>query len=349
MSDSFDILRPDDWHLHLREGTMLASITRFSSAHFARVMVMPNLLLPVTSVEMARVYRQQILAEVPEKDLAVFEPRMTLYLTEKTTIKDVEQAASTEWLQAMKLYPAGATTNSDSGVRKLDRIFPVLEKMAECGLPLLIHGEVTDSDVDIFDREAVFIDRVLEPLRKKIPELRIVLEHITTTAGVQYVSSAASGLAGTITAHHLLINRNAILAGGIKPHYYCLPVAKREKHRLALRAAATSGDGRFFFGSDSAPHLDKTKETSCGCAGIFTAPNALACLAEVFEEEGCLDRLEGFVSRYGALFYGLPLVTERLRLIKAEQPDSKKQLETEEGRVTIFKPPKTLSWQVEKL
>lgn len=348
MPDTIDILRPDDWHLHLRDGALLAAVTPCSSAHFARVMVMPNLLPPLTTVQAAAAYRRRILACVPQEDAPFFDPRMTLYLTEETTTEDIEEAAATPWLQAVKLYPAGATTNSGSGVRAIERVLPVLEKMAGYRLPLLVHGEVTESRVDIFDREAVFIERVLEPLRQRFPELPIVLEHITTRTGIEYVSSVAENVAGTITAHHLLINRNDILAGGIRPHYYCLPVAKREEHRLALRAAATSGDSRFFFGSDSAPHLDGAKESACGCAGIFTAANALSCLASVFEEEGCLERLENFVSRNGALFYGLPFNSATIRLKKTDEAASWPPLTTEEGPVSIFRPPGKIHWQVER-
>lgn len=347
MSDTLDILRPDDWHLHLRNDAILAAVTPHSSACFARVMVMPNLVPPITAVAAAGAYRTAILAAAPPEDRPFFDPRMTLYLTEETTVAEIEEAAETEWIQAIKLYPAGATTNSQSGVQKIDRVLPVLEKMAECDLPLLVHGEVTEPEIDIFDREAVFIERVLEPLRKKLPELRIVLEHITTGDGVEYVLSVERGLAGTITAHHLLLNRNDILAGGIRPHYYCLPVAKRNVHQRALRAAVTSGDRRFFFGSDSAPHLDAAKESECGCAGIFTAPNALPCLAAVFEEEGCLDRLEDFVSRYGALFYGLPLSTKKVRLVKTADNQSWPSMRLKEGRVSVFAPPAEITWRLE--
>ncbi len=250
--------------------------------------------------------------------------------------------------RAVKLYPAGATTNSASGVRDIDKAMPVLERMAQIGMPLCIHGEVTDASVDIFDREAVFIDTVLDPLRRRLPQLRITMEHVTTREGVDYVRSAASNLSATLTVHHLIINRNAILAGGIRPHYYCLPVAKRESHRLALREAAVSGDKRFYLGTDSAPHADPLKEAACGCAGCFTAPNALACLAHVFEEEGALDRLEGFVSRHGPEWHGMPVNEERITLVRRDKPVKHlPRIETGAGPVTVFDPMFEIYWEVE--
>ncbi len=304
MSDTITLRRPDDWHLHLRDGAVLAAVLPESARHFARAIVMPNLVPPVVTGAQASAYRQRILAALPMG--MDFTPLMTLYLTEDTDPKDVKAAAKVGTIAAVKLYPAGATTNSASGVRDFDKVRGVLEAMAEIGLPLCVHGEVTDPAVDIFDREAVFIDRVLDPIRRHTPGLRVVMEHVTTRDGVDYVTAGGPDIAATITTHHLIINRNHLLVGGIRPHYYCLPVAKREEHRLALRAAATSGDASFFLGTDSAPHVDALKETACGCAGCFTATNTLSILAHVFEEEGALDRLEAFTSLNGAAFYRLP-------------------------------------------
>ena len=345
MTQSLTIARPDDWHLHLRDGAMLRAVLPESSRHFARAIVMPNLVPPVVTGAQAAAYRERILAALPAG--AAFEPLMTLYLTEDTDPDDVAAAHATGLVRAVKLYPAGATTNSASGVRDFDRVRAVLERMAEIGLTLCVHGEVTDHSVDIFDREAEFIDRVLDPIRRATPGLRVVMEHITTRDGVDYVRSADSGLAATITTHHLIINRNHILVGGIKPHYYCLPVAKREEHRLALRAAAVSGDARFFLGTDSAPHTDPNKESACGCAGCFTATNTMSILAQVFEQEGALDRLEGFVSRHGPAFYGLPVNDTTLTLTRQDTPVTyPPKLITEEGEVTIFDPLMPLHWRV---
>ncbi|HEU0222448.1 MAG TPA: dihydroorotase [Paracoccaceae bacterium] len=337
------LCRPDDWHLHLRDGAMLAGVLPGSSA-FARALVMPNLVPPVVTGADAAAYRARILAALPPGQR--FAPLMTLYLTETTDPEDVAQAARSGLVTAVKLYPAGATTNSQSGVRDFDRVTPVLERMAEIGLPLCVHGEVADPAIDIFDREAVFIDRVLEPLRRRVTALRVVLEHVTTAEGVAYVSGA-EGIGATITPHHLILNRNHILAGGIRPHYYCLPVAKREQHRLALRAAAISGDPRFFLGTDSAPHADPTKECAQGCAGIYSAPVALACLAAVFEEEGALDRLEDFASLHGPAFYGLAPNEERITLERRPEPaPAPGKIETGAGPVTVFDPGFPLYWQV---
>src|SRR5438105_13311446 len=296
--------RPDDWHVHWRDGAMLAAVVPFTARQFARAVVMPNLVPPVTSVAAARAYRRRILAALPAG--VAFTPLMTCYLTDTTDPQELARGWEEGIFAAAKLYPAHATTNSASGVTDYDRVMPVLERMADLGISLLVHGEATEPEVDVFDREAVFIERVLDPLRRRLPELRIVLEHITTEEAVDYVASVGPNLAATITAHHLVINRNAIFAGGIRPHLYCLPIAKREKHRLALRRAATSGDKRFFLGTDSAPHAIPTKETACGCAGIFTAPCALEIYTEVFEEETALDRLEAFASLNGPQFYRLP-------------------------------------------
>src|SRR6516225_6324481 len=302
--DTIMLRRPDDWHVHLRDGAMLAAVIPFTARHFARAIVMPNLVPPVTDVAAAHAYRDRILAALPAG--AAFTPLMTCYLTETTDPQEVTRGWEEGVFAAVKLYPAHATTNSAFGVTDYHRISSVLERMAALGMPLLIHGEVTDPDIDVFDREAMFIDRVLDPLRRRLPELRIVLEHITTEKAVSYVAASGANLAATITAHHLMINRNAIFAGGIRPHLYCLPIAKREKHRRALRRAATSGNPRFFLGTDSAPHAVPAKEAACGCAGIFTAPYALEIYAEVFDEEAALDRFEAFAALNGPAFYGLP-------------------------------------------
>lgn len=338
--------RPDDWHLHLRDGAMLKAVLPETARHFARAIVMPNLVPPVVTGDEARAYRDRILAALPEG--MAFEPLMTLYLTETTDPADVAAAHASGLVKAVKLYPAGATTNSQSGVRDLSKVVPVLEKMADIGLPLCVHGEVTAADVDIFDREAVFIDSVLDPLRRQLPGLRVVMEHVTTAEGVAYARSGGPDLGATITTHHLVINRNHILAGGIRPHYYCLPVAKRESHRLALRAAATSGDTCFFLGTDSAPHLDALKEHACGCAGCFTATNTLSILAHVFEEEQALDRLEAFTSLNGPAFYGLPPNTTRVRLVRQSAPlPQPGKIATSLGPVTVFDPGFALYWKVE--
>jgi len=341
------IPRPDDWHLHLRDGAMLEAVIGDTARHFARAIVMPNLVPPVVRSEHAAAYRDRILSALPKG--MTFEPLMTLYLTETTDPDDVEAAAASGLVKAVKLYPAGATTNSDSGVRDFDKVAPVLERMAAIGLPLCVHGEVTDADIDIFDREKVFIDRVLDPLRSRIPQLRVVMEHVTTQEAVAYVKGAESGLGATITTHHLIINRNHILVGGIKPHYYCLPVAKREKHRLALRAAATSGDSRFFLGTDSAPHPTDAKENACGCAGCYTSVNTMNLLAHVFEEEGALAELAGFASRHGPAFYGLPVNEKMMTLVKRDESAKfPASIDTGAGPVTVFDPGFDVHWHVEE-
>ncbi|MFN4158624.1 MAG: dihydroorotase [Gemmobacter sp.] len=345
MADTLTIRRPDDWHLHLRDGAVLRAVLPETARHFARAIVMPNLVPPVVTAADARAYRERILAALPEG--MAFEPLMTLYLTEGTDPEDMASAAASGLVRAVKLYPAGATTNSHAGVQNLDRVIPVLERMADIGLPLCVHGEVTDPAVDIFDREAVFIDTVLDPLRRRLPGLRVVMEHITTAEGVAYARAGGSDLAATITTHHLVINRNHILAGGLRPHYYCLPVAKRENHRLALRGAATGGEGRFFLGTDSAPHVDAAKEAACGCAGCFTATNTLAILAQVFEEDGALDRLEGFASRHGPAFYRLPVNEGRITLRRGDRAAWPARILTEAGPVTVFDPGFPVFWHVE--
>jgi dihydroorotase len=343
MTDTLTIRRPDDWHLHLRDGAMMRAVLPQTAAHFARAIIMPNLVPPIVTGAQAQGYRDRIMAALPEG--MDFTPLMTLYLTEDTDPTDVAQAHASGLIKAVKLYPAGATTNSASGVANFDTVRPVLEKMAEIGLPLCVHGEVTDPDIDIFDREAVFIDRVLDPIRRATPGLRVVMEHITTSDAVDYASAQDETLGATITTHHLVINRNHILAGGIKPHYYCLPVAKREVHRLALRRAATSGDVRFFLGTDSAPHTDANKLLPCGCAGCFTAPNTMSILAQVFEQDGALDRLEEFTSLNGPAFYGLPANTTTLTLTKTP-PTYPPHIDTDDGPVTIFDPAMPLDWSV---
>jgi dihydroorotase len=338
------ITRPDDWHLHLRDGEMLRGVLP-ASRDFARAIIMPNLVPPVVTGAEAAAYRDRILAALPEGQ--AFEPLMTLYLTETTDPEDVAAAAASGLVTAVKLYPAGATTNSASGVRDIDAVTPVLERMAEIGLPLCVHGEVTDPAIDIFDREAVFIERVLAPLRARLPELRIILEHVTTRDGVDYVAGAANNLAATITVHHLILNRNHLLVGGVKPHFYCLPVVKRETHRAALVGAATGGDPRFFLGTDSAPHARDRKECDCCAAGVFTAPNAMPWLAQVFEAEGALDRLEGFAALHGPAWYRLAPNAGKLTLRRSDAPEpAPAAIETGAGPVVVFDPGMPLNWRV---
>ncbi len=341
MTQTLTIRRPDDWHLHLRDGDMLQAVLPHSAHHFARAIIMPNLVPPVVTSADARAYRDRIRAALPAG--SAFTPLMTLYLTEDTDPADVAAAHAEGLITAVKLYPAGATTNSASGVSNFANVARVLEKMAEIGLPLCTHGEVTDAEIDIFDREAVFIDRVLDPIRRDHPDLRVVMEHITTSNAVDYVRANDRNLGATITTHHLVINRNHILAGGIKPHYYCLPVAKREEHRIALRRAATSGDARFFLGTDSAPHTDANKLLPCGCAGCFTAPNTMSILAEVFEQDGALDQLEAFTSLNGPAFYRLPPNDATLTL-RRTPPDHPTHIDTPDGPVTVFDPAMPLNW-----
>ncbi|MFM7550363.1 MAG: dihydroorotase [Cyanobacteriota bacterium] len=310
--------QPDDWHVHLRDGAMLQAVASATARQFARAIVMPNLRPPITTVAAGRAYRQRILEALP--DGLAFQPLLTAYLTDSIDPREIEQGFSEGVFTACKLYPANATTNAAAGVTAISHITPVLEVMERLGMPLLIHGEVTDGDIDIFDREAVFIERHLAPLLQRHPGLKVVLEHITTTEAADFVASGPANLAATITPHHLHINRNAMFAGGLRPDFYCLPVAKRELHRLALRAAATSGSPKFFLGSDSAPHSRGAKESACGCAGIFNAPYALESYAQVFEEENALDRLEGFASEHGPRFYGLPLNQGSVTLVRDPQP-----------------------------
>jgi len=312
MTDSLKLTRPDDWHLHLRDGPMLQTVVGHSANQFGRAMVMPNLVPPAINCRQLLDYRQRILTALPADSR--FDPIMALYLTDQLNEAEIIEAAGNPHIGAVKLYPAGATTNSDSGISDLQAIYPILELMEKHDLPLLVHGEVTDPDVDIFDREAVFIDRHLTPIINKFSALRVVLEHVTTTDGVEFVLQAREGVAGTLTAHHLLLNRNHLLVGGIHPHHYCLPVLKRESHRQALVKAAISGNPRFFAGTDSAPHPKTDKESACGCAGIYTAPIAVELYAEVFDAAGALNRLEGFLSHYGADFYRLPHNSDEITL-----------------------------------
>ena len=316
MAASITITRPDDWHVHLRDGDPMASVVAATARQFARAIVMPNLKPPVATTAQAKQYRERILAALPKG--AAFEPLMTLYLTDNTPATEIERAGKAGFVKAVKYYPAGATTHSDSGVTDLRKCDAVLEAMAGVGMPLLVHGEVTDPDVDVFDREAVFLDRTLGPLAKRFPRLKIVVEHITTHEAAVFVERAPETVAATITAHHLLMNRNAIFAGGIRPHHYCLPVLKREQHRRALVKAATSGSPKFFLGTDTAPHARGTKENDCGCAGMYTAHAALELYAEAFESADALDRLEGFASHFGADFYGLPRNPGKVKLERAE-------------------------------
>jgi len=308
------ITRPDDWHLHLRDGAALKAVLPDTAKQFARAIVMPNLRPPVTTTELALAYRERIIEALPAG--MRFEPLMTLYLTDNTTAEEIVKAKASGLVHGVKLYPAGATTNSDSGVTSLDKCAGALAEMEKLGLPLLVHAEVTDSDIDVFDRELVFIERHMIPLLKKYPALKIVFEHITTKDAADFVALAPANVAATITAHHLLMNRNDMFKGGIQPHHYCLPVLKRESHRVALVKAATSGSAKFFLGTDSAPHARHTKEAACGCAGMYTARTAMELYAEAFEAANALDKLEAFASFNGADFYGLPRNTEQVTLVK---------------------------------
>jgi dihydroorotase len=340
-SQTLTIRRPDDWHVHLRDGEMLRAVAPYTARQFARAIVMPNLVPPVTSPEAAAAYRERIVAVAGPG----FTPLMTCYLTDETNPDEIGRGfADGVWIAA-KLYPAGATTNSASGVTDIRNIYPVLERMQAIGMVLCVHGEVTDPDVDVFDREAVFIDRVLSRVVRDFPALKIVLEHITTEDAAGFVQSAGANVAATVTPQHLIINRNAIFAGGLRPHAYCLPVAKREKHRLAVRKAATSGSAKFFLGTDSAPHAREAKESGCGCAGIFNAPFALESYAAVFEAEGALDRFEGFASENGPRFYGLPLNdgTVTLERTEVQVPDC---IESDGIKLVPFHAGETLPWRL---
>lgn len=338
--NSITLTRPDDWHVHLRDGDMLAAVLPDTARRFARAIVMPNLKPPVRSVDQARAYRQRILAALPAG--MKFEPLMTLYLTDNTAAEEIFKARESGFVHAVKYYPAGATTHSDAGVTHIDRVQGALEAMQAAGLPLLLHGEVTDPEVDVFDREAVFIDRILDPLLQRMPKLRVVLEHITTRQAAEFVASAPDNVGATITAHHLLYNRNAMFQGGIRPHYFCLPVLKRESHREALVAAAISGNAKFFLGTDSAPHATPTKEAACGCAGIYTAHAAIELYAEAFAAVGALHRLEAFASHFGPDFYGLPRNGDSITLV--QEPHA--LAHTHPAGVTPLRAGETLSWRL---
>ena len=343
MTETITIRRPDDWHVHLRDGAMLEAVAPFTARQFGRAIVMPNLSPPVTSAASAAAYRERIMAALP--DGSDFTPLMTCYLTDDADADDIAAGHAAGIFTAAKLYPANATTNSAHGVTDVAHIMPVLERMQDIGMPLLVHGEVTDGEIDIFDREAVFIERILEKLIAVLPGLKVVFEHITTEQAVQFVDSAGPNIAATITPHHLHINRNAMFVGGIRPHAYCLPVAKREQHRLALRTAATSGSPKYFLGTDSAPHEIHAKQSACGCAGIFNAPYALESYATVFDEEGALDRLEGFASLHGANFYGLPVNEAMVSLQRSEfqVPDD---IETAGSRLVPFHAGAIMKWRI---
>tara|TARA_R110000744_G_scaffold86939_6_gene169926 strand:- start:5232 stop:6260 length:1029 start_codon:yes stop_codon:yes gene_type:complete len=336
------ITRPDDWHVHLRDGASLNNTVADISRYFGRAIIMPNLVPPVTNAELATQYHQRIMAANPSKQ---FQPLMVLYLTDQTTAEDIKAAKASGIVYAAKLYPAGATTNSSSGVTNVDNIASVLAAMEEVNMPLLVHGEVTDHDIDIFDREAVFIDTILRPLVAKYSTLKIVLEHITTKNAVDFVKAAGANVAATITVHHLLFNRNHMLVGGIRPHYYCLPILKRNIHQHALVEAATSGSDKFFLGTDSAPHAQGAKEAACGCAGAYTAHAAIELYAEAFEQAGALDKLEGFASLHGPKFYNLPVNSDKITLVK-EAWDVPATMAFGNDEVVPIRANETIAWQV---
>jgi dihydroorotase len=341
LPDTLTIRRPDDWHLHLRDGAMLEAVAPYSARQFARAIIMPNLVPPVTTVVAASAYRERIRAAAgPE-----FEPLMTCYLTDAADPDELERGHAEGVWVAAKLYPAGATTNSHSGVTDIRNAYSALERMQRIGMVLCVHGEVTDPEIDIFDREAMFLERVLAPVIRDFPELKIVLEHITTADSADFVSAAGPNLAATITPQHLHLNRNALFAGGLRPHAYCLPIVKRERHRLAVRAAAVSGSPKFFLGTDSAPHLREAKESGCGCAGIWNAPHALESYATVFDEEGALDRFEAFASEHGPRFYGLPL-NEGMVTLKREQTPVPERIPAAESELVPFHAGEQLGWRV---
>ncbi|WP_284124854.1 dihydroorotase [Parerythrobacter aestuarii] len=343
MTETLTIRRPDDWHVHLRDGAMLAGVVEYTARQFARAIVMPNLTPPVTTAALGAAYRERIMAAVPAG--LDFTPLMTAYLTDQTDADDLVQGHTEGIFTAAKLYPANATTNSAHGVTDVEKLYPVLESMAEAGIVLCVHGEVTSADIDVFDREKVFIERTLAPLHAAIPQLKIVFEHITTSDAADFVTGAGNTVAATITPQHLHINRNAMLVGGIQPHNYCLPVAKREEHRRALRKVATSGSAKFFLGTDSAPHEKHTKESACGCAGIFNAPYALESYLAVFEEEGAIEHFEGFASLYGPAFYGLPVNEQRVTLERVPHvvPEV---IETTGGKLVPWHAGQELNWRL---
>jgi dihydroorotase len=340
LTTTLTLTRPDDWHVHLRDGDMLAAVLPDTARRFARAIVMPNLKPPVCTVAEAAAYRDRILTALPAG--LSFEPLMTLYLTDNTTPEEILKAKASGFVHAVKYYPAGATTHSDSGVTDIRRVDAALAAMQEAGLPLLLHGEVTDPSVDIFDREAVFIERILAPLLQRLPHLKVVLEHITTRQAAEFVAAAPANVGATLTVHHLLYNRNAMFQGGIRPHYYCLPVLKRETHRQALIAAATSGNPKFFLGTDSAPHATSAKETACGCAGIYTAHAAIELYAEAFEAAGALDKLEAFASHFGPDFYGLSRNTDTMTLVKEDNTVPSQHA----AGITPVRAGETLAWRL---
>jgi dihydroorotase len=341
--NSLTLRRPDDWHVHLRDGTALAAVVKFTARRFGRAIVMPNLKPPITTTALAHAYRERILAALPKG--AQFEPLLTLYLTNSTTPDEIDRARAAGIIHGIKLYPAGATTHSDAGVTDIAKVHGVLARMEEIGMRLLVHGETPGPDVDVFDRETHFIDTVLGPLTERFRGLRVVFEHITTAAAVDFVTQARPGVAATITPQHLLHNRNAIFAGGIRPHYYCLPVLKRERDRQALLGAATSGNPRFFLGTDSAPHERAAKENACGCAGMFTAHAALELYAEAFDSVGRLDRLEPFASHFGADFYGLPRHDDTITLVK-ESWTAPPAYEFGDGALVPYRAGETIAWRL---
>ena len=337
------LIRPDDWHLHLRDDALMHAVLPDTARQFARAIIMPNLRPPVTTTAQAMDYRARIVQALPAG--MSFEPLMTLYLTDNTSAEEIRRAKQSGVVHAVKYYPAGATTNSDAGVTNMRKAYPALEEMQRCGMPLLVHGEVTDPAVDVFDREAVFIERVLQPLLRDLPALRVIFEHITTAEAAQFVMNAPANIAATLTVHHLLYNRNAMFAGGMRPHYYCLPVLKRETHRQALLAAATSGSPKFFLGTDSAPHAQHTKENACGCAGIYSAHTAIELYAEAFEQAGALDKLEGFASWFGADFYGLPRNTGSI-ILRREASQVPVTLGYGEHRLVPLRAGEMLQWKL---
>ena len=339
-----EIIKPDDWHVHFRDGEILKAVVPETSKHFTRAIVMPNLIPPVLTGLDALEYKLRIEKAIPQSDS--FTPLMTLYLTEKTDLKDLEKSYIEGLVFAAKLYPAGATTNSDSGVKNIKNIMPLLESMSEIGMPLLIHGEVTDKNIDIFDREKIFIDTVLNFICKELPELKITLEHITTKEATAYVQESGRNLSATITPHHLALNRNAIFVGGIKPHYYCLPILKSESHREALVNAATSGNDKFFLGTDTAPHLIDTKENACGCAGVFNSTHCISILAEIFDNKDSLDKLEKFTSLNGAKHYNIPVNSKKIKIEKSIKPILfRKYLEFNNDKIRIFEPDFPVFWK----
>lgn len=342
--DQISIPQPDDWHVHVRDGAVLAAVIHDTATVFGRAIIMPNLSPPVTTAALARAYRERIVAAL--RPGTAFEPLMTCYLTDTSDPADIRAGYAAGILVAAKLYPAGATTNAEAGVTRVDRLYPVLEEMESLGMPLLVHGEVVDPDVDVFDREAVFIERTLGRIVERFPALPVVLEHVTTRQGVEFVAAAGPRVAATITPHHLLINRNAMFTGGIRPHFYCLPVAKREPHRLALCEAATSGNPKFFLGTDSAPHLNAAKESACGCAGVYNAATALACYAQVFDDMGRLDRFADFAARFGAGFYGLPVSEATVTLRRVTELERPPPVRVGDDEITSFLPDTPVRWQL---